>query len=395
MKRRNLGYQPAKQNAEYLSDRNSGPERNLTVQFPWFMTVLILLLAGMLTGCGRAEGFSDGLDTQVGVLGTAVEELVHPPTDTPLPPTVTPTNTPIPTATFTRTPSPTPTPAPFSFVVIADQRSYAGSGEFDNPKYFRGAVEAIAEQGGAAFMIAAGDMDPPGRTRWTVDQVLGEDFPVFPAVGNHEDSRSVMKYLRVYNYDPNGPAEPNLTRSGPPSCPETMYSFDYQNAHFAVINEYCNNKTDMSGDGNGKISKVVYNWLAEDLAATDKPILFVVGHEPAYPQPDAKTSRIRHVGESLDKNPDLRDAFWKLLKKEKVTAYLCGHTHNYSVVKIGGVWQIDAGHARGLGDPEVPSTFVMIHVYGDAVAYETFRDNAKGGAYKQRDSGVLAGSSSE
>jgi hypothetical protein len=31
-----------------------------------------------------------------------------------------------------------------------------------------------------------------------------------------------------------------------------------------------------------------------------------------------------------------------------VTAYICGHTHNASIAKINGLWQFDAGHARGI-----------------------------------------------
>jgi hypothetical protein len=76
-----------------------------------------------------------------------------------------------------------------------------------------------------------------------------------------------------------------------------------------------------------------------------------------------------------------RDRFWDLLVAEGVTAYICGHTHNYSAVRIDengviggdGVWQIDAGHARGVGDIGAPSTFVRITVDGGYVTYQTYR----------------------
>ncbi|MCD6175840.1 MAG: hypothetical protein J7K65_08780, partial [Planctomycetes bacterium] len=45
-----------------------------------------------------------------------------------------------------------------------------------------------------------------------------------------------------------------------------------------------------------------------------------------------------------------------------VTAYICGHTHNFSYAKINGLWQIDAGHARGIGDKGSPSTFLKVYV---------------------------------
>jgi hypothetical protein len=56
-----------------------------------------------------------------------------------------------------------------------------------------------------------------------------------------------------------------------------------------------------------------------------------------------------------------------------VTAYICGHTHNYSVVNVGGVWQVDAGHARGKGDTGARSTCIRIHVVDNRVSYETYR----------------------
>jgi len=78
--------------------------------------------------------------------------------------------------------------------------------------------------------------------------------------------------------------------------------------------------------------------------------------------------------DSLNANPANRDRFWKLLNKAGVLAYICGHTHNYSVVKIEGVWQIESGHARGKGDLGAPSTFLIIHVNGDSVEFNSYRD---------------------
>ncbi|TET54000.1 MAG: hypothetical protein E3J64_02675 [Anaerolineales bacterium] len=79
------------------------------------------------------------------------------------------------------------------------------------------------------------------------------------------------------------------------------------------------------------------------------------------------------------------------MRSERVTAYICGHTHNYSAVNIDGVWQIDAGHARGLGDTGARSTFVLIQVDGPIVTYEAHRDDAAGGAYSLAHRGLLAG----
>jgi hypothetical protein len=66
------------------------------------------------------------------------------------------------------------------------------------------------------------------------------------------------------------------------------------------------------------------------------------------------------------------------LREEGVVAYFCGHTHNYSVVNVDGIWQVDAGHARGVAEPGAPSTFVMVHVGGATVTFDTYRDEHDG-----------------
>jgi hypothetical protein len=64
--------------------------------------------------------------------------------------------------------------------------------------------------------------------------------------------------------------------------------------------------------------------------------------------PDMDNGRLRHQDDSLNKYPKSIFLFHQLLKKFNVAAYICGHTHNASIAKINGVWQIDAGHARGI-----------------------------------------------
>jgi hypothetical protein len=190
-----------------------------------------------------------------------------------------------------------------------------------------------------------------------------------------------MVWLRAYDY---GAVHP-----GPAGCLETTYSFDYGNAHFVMLNEYC----DVAGDDvtDGDIPDHLYNWLVADLDATSMEHIFVFGHEPAYPQADADNGRLRHETDSLNTQETRRDRFWNLLRSRGVVAYICGHTHNYSLVNVNGVWQLDVGHARGLGDTEARSTFSYIHVAGPIVTYETYRDDANGGAYTLMHKGLLEG----
>jgi hypothetical protein len=274
----------------------------------------------------------------------------------------------------------------FTFAVTADMRSYSGPG-YDSSQYFRGACEAIASRGKGAFMISPGDMDPTSDVRWTITSTLGTTYTWYPVVGNHElpgagqesYSGSNMDWLRSYDY---GAVNP-----GPSGCPETTYSFDHQNAHFVMLNEYCDSGGDTATSGD--VPDHLYNWLVDDLSATGKTHIFVFGHEPAYPQPDADNGRVRHLGDSLDQYPANRDRFWNLLRDERVVAYVCGHTHNYSAVEIDGVWHLDAGHARGKGDTGARSTFIMINVDANGVTFKTYRDDADGGPYVLAHTGTL------
>lgn len=268
-------------------------------------------------------------------------------------------------------------PKSFSFILTADARFFTPP-DHAGPNYFAGVCEAIRDVGPGAFMASPGDVEPPDRFRKTLDDILGKDYPWYPVVGNHElDKPEYMAYLRKYNTG--GRALPNIVRGGPPGAVETCYSFDYGNAHFVAINQYYDGKSDAIGDGD--ICDALLQWLADDLAENKKPLVFVLGHEPTVVMPDIGNGRVRHVGGSLDKYPEHNHRFWSLLRKHNTLAYFCGHTHNTSVSKINGVWQIDCGHARGIGDPGAASTFIKMIVEATSVRCEVYRRNDTTGKY--------------
>ena len=271
----------------------------------------------------------------------------------------------------------------FTFAVTSDMQDASGPGDRDTPSYFRGAVEAIAATGPTAFMVVPGDLAPPDEVEWTIERYLGESYLWYPVMGNHDIERKErLLWFQTYNYDPNGDIPPNIVRSGPLGCEKTTYSFDYNNAHFVVLDEFCN-------EANGTISNQMYNWLYADLEATTKQHIFVFGHEPAYPQPDADNGVKRHMNDSLDKDALKRDLFWELLQEHNVVAYFCGHTHTYSAVNVDGVWQITAGHSQGLGYTGTRSTFLRVDVNEERVTFEAYRDDANGGPYTKLHEGVL------
>lgn len=244
------------------------------------------------------------------------------------------------------------------FSVTSDMREYTGC----SANYFRGVCETIASGGAGEFMISPGDIDPPWKVYDAIQLYIGKNYVWYPVVGNHDKaSWSYMSWLRTNNAG--GVSLPNIVNAGPPDCEETTYSFDYGDAHFVVLNEYYNGISDRGTDGD--VVDALYSWLIDDLSTNTKPVIFVFGHEPAFPRPDEENGRMRHAGDSLNAYLSNRDRFWNALVNYGVTAYFCGHTHNYSAVEIDGVWQIDAGHARGTADTGARSTFIMLYVMGN------------------------------
>ena len=270
----------------------------------------------------------------------------------------------------------------FSFVLLADTRDYTG----DNIDYFRGACESIKETGGTPFIISPGDIDPPDSTYYTIQKYIGEDVVWYPVVGNHEtETPSDMEWMRAHNK--NGNSLANIVNLGPESCKETNYSFDYKNTHFVILNIYSSDTCDNCT--HGEINDFLYAWLKDDLQKTKKENIIVIGHEPAYPMPDMETTRLRHAGDCLNQVPATRDRFVKLLQDNKVIAYVVGHTHNYSIVKIHDLWHIDVGHARGIEDMGARSTFIRLTVNGSNINFDTYRLNYDTHKYEVFDKGSL------
>ena len=274
--------------------------------------------------------------------------------------------------------------AAVSFAVAGDMRSFAGL-DYHSSSYFLGALEAIRAAAPVAFLLIPGDLDPPHHVIEDVTSTLGAGFPVYVAVGNHDTAKKAyMAYIRGLNAG--GSRLPHIVRKGPPGSEETMYAFEWSDAHVVVLNQYYDGTSDTGADGD--VTDASFAWLSDDLASNTRPFTFVVGHDPAYVLPDMATGRVRHEGGGLEANPAHRDRFWKLLRERHVTAYICGHSHNASAKKLDGVWQLDTGHARGKGDKGAPSTFIKITVGAGDCRYDYYRADASGLNYKV----VLSGS---
>jgi len=259
--------------------------------------------------------------------------------------------------------------------VTADMRGFADPNH-QSSKYFQGVCKAIEKVGKGAFMVSPGDIDPPKYVYNTIKKVLGNDYTWYPGVGNHEaETPEDMKWLRDYL----GESVPHLTRLGPTNGEETNYSFDFENAHFVMLNQYYDGKLDTGT--NGDICDSLYIWLKKDLQLNSKPITFIFGHEPIVSIPDYHNGRHRHQGDNLDAYPENNHRFQELLRKYKITAYICGHTHDFSYAKINDIWQLDAGHCRGLGDIGARSTFLKLWVGKSNCTVDVYRYDTEEGSY--------------
>jgi predicted phosphodiesterase len=244
------------------------------------------------------------------------------------------------------------------FAVIADHRDYFAGLE--------NALEFIDSQN-VDFIIVAGDFDPTDEGYVNYYSAHGyavesEQQPnrqkVYFVLGNHDSSPSGDVYFE-FNIAPYYPT------NGPDSAPKgTIFSFDRGDSHFVVTNQYWNYSS------GGYIPQQL-DWIENDLASTQKPFKFVIGHEPAFPQ-------FRHVGDSLDADPQMREDFWQILSDNHVTAYICGHTHHIYSDLVDGVYQLDAGEARedslDVIIVEGSSTVVTAHLFSTNGSVPTAND---------------------
>ncbi len=283
--------------------------------------------------------------------------------------------------------APTPAPIPsLSFCTAGDMRSYTENPKDDGRRFFDGACEAMAQVGPGAFLISPGDFDPPAANRAIIDRYLGKDFPWYVVVGNHEvENAAVMPWVRTWLAGD----IPHVVRRGLPGTQLSIYSWDWGNSHFVAIDSYPWAKAGQPGSTGDKgkvdLTDGMFEWLEKDLAATKQPFVWVTGHQPIESLPDMESGRGRHGGDSVSYDAARAARFVELLKRFHVRAYICGHTHNTSVVKLAsGVWQCDSGHARGGGDTGSPSTFLKFRTEDTKAFVDIYRADPKGVTYTLR-----------
>ena len=246
--------------------------------------------------------------------------------------------------TFTTAPRPDQS---FSFVVFGDNRT--------NTNDHQSVVDGIIIEA-PTLVINSGDLVEYGSTSslwqtfFDVEKELLRNACVFTAIGNHEITidPTAQLYLKYFYL-------PTSTAGG-----EKYYSFDWGNAHFAVLDSF---------DGTSSFSTNQQNWLKQDLAAaqanTDIRHIFTVMHQGPY-------SNSTHGGNAVAKSTIV-----PILKQYGVEMTFAGHDHDYERGEVSGLrYMVAGGGGAPLYSPtsgpgviyeESTLHYVLFNVDGDRV----------------------------
>lgn len=225
----------------------------------------------------------------------------------------------------------------FKFVAWADNRPYDSANEARFIWMLQQMNQTVASNP-PLFHVVPGDYDYTSTT--DADIASFSDIKTwYRAPGNHD----------IYDLD-----WPNSTLDLPEITPQ---------ARFIFLNEYkCPDDVAGCDCSSGRVCEHATAWIDSQCASANGSPIFVVGHEPAFPEN-------RHVTDSLNLYLADRDAFWACLGQYGAT-YLCGHTHFYSTYSSGGATQIDLGNAGNPGESQ--QTFVVFTVDGSSVSSSTY-----------------------
>ena len=227
--------------------------------------------------------------------------------------------------------------------VLAEIRGWAGPLTADTTK---------AEFPPIEFAVGCGDikMAADHHRNWDLwrDAFKGVADPpcLFPVIGNWDDGDDEFNKAVIL------PAQKHVVGTDPHE-----YYVDWRNVRLVV----------------GKDAKYVERCITTTPAGIEH--VFVADHYPVFPRSAHQAA------------PSAEEAaFWAMLvrHRDKVRAYLCGHTHHYSRLRAadpagpakdgktmvdeeGGVYQIDCGNAGRASHGDAATMLVEVRVDGPAV----------------------------
>lgn len=208
---------------------------------------------------------------------------------------------------FTTSPS---NPRPFKFLLFGDSQSM----QYD--VWSTTLHQAYRANPDAVFMSNVGDLVDVGLdySQWQgwFDAGKGviDNIPVVPVVGNHETYTGGKGFSMPLLFT----GQFRLPDNGPEELKGQVYSFDYGNVHFSVLDS-------QAGEERKFVPNMIKDqqlWLEKDLKNTDKQWKIVLIHRPPYDN------------RSKDGNQYIRSSFVPIFDKYHVDVVFAGHDHAYT-----------------------------------------------------------------
>lgn len=140
---------------------------------------------------------------------------------------------------------------------------------------------------------------------------IADTLPAMPLTGNHE---MYTPQWKVNTAPALFLAHFQLPRNGPDGLQEQVYSFDYGNVHFAMLDS----QEREEGQFVPNMLAKQREWLEKDLARSDKLWKVIFIHRPPY-----------HI-KSAKSNDNIRQAFGPVMDKYNVDLVFAGHEHVYA-----------------------------------------------------------------
>lgn len=219
------------------------------------------------------------------------------------------------------------------FIVLADSRGTDHGVNSEIVKKILTEVKKLSPQ--PEFAIMPGDLTEGSRYYTGIKsqldyfkQIVTQYYPIqffYPGIGNHEmraKEEGEKAFFETFSeFDANFLEGYN----------RTSYYFDVENIRIFMLN------SNHTGEAH-KIAGEQLDWLKSKIDQTKKHNIFLL-HEPPYPTGSEE-------GNSLDKHPAARDAFWEVVDAANGAIVFCGHEHNYSRRLIDSSFNEEIGNIK-------------------------------------------------
>ncbi len=201
----------------------------------------------------------------------------------------------------------------FEFLIFGDSQS-GNVNNSDYSQWHATLYNARKRHGKAKFIVTMGDMVESGQNyiHWNnwfdAARETTSIIPLVPVEGNHETyGAKRWPYTKPYYYL----KQFKVFQNGPDGLKGQVYSFDYADVHFSILDSQQDEESRHYGD----ILKVQSQWLDEDLSSSRKKWKLVLFHKSPYSH------------HPLSINREVKKAFCPIIEKHHADVVFSAHDH--------------------------------------------------------------------